>query len=248
MIYFAIIETITNILGSIDKKIEINNKKIEKLEAIARDIYDYWFVQYEFPDENGKPYKSNGGQLIWNEELKREIPVGWEILKIENILSPIQNSHRFSTTEYQDKGKYPIIDQSEKYICGYTDDEKNILSPKSCIIFGDHTKILKYVNFSFARGADGTQIILSNNKNLPNSLLYLQLKNMSLPNQGYTRYFKYLKDKLVLIPRYAVSNAFQVIVDKCFSSKSLLIEKNINLTRLRDFILPLLMNGQVTVI
>lgn len=70
--------SITNILGSIDKKIEINKKKIEKLEAIARDIYDYWFVQYEFPDENGKPYKSNGGQLIWNEELKREIPIGWK--------------------------------------------------------------------------------------------------------------------------------------------------------------------------
>lgn len=71
-------KAITNILGSIDKKIEINKRKIEKLEAIARDIYDYWFVQFEFPDENGKPYKSSGGQLVWNDELKREIPVGWQ--------------------------------------------------------------------------------------------------------------------------------------------------------------------------
>ncbi len=75
---------ITNILGSIDKKIEINKKKIEKLEAIARDIYDYWFVQYEFPDENSKPYKSNGGHFVWNEDLKREIPVGWIIASIAN--------------------------------------------------------------------------------------------------------------------------------------------------------------------
>jgi len=80
---------ITNILGSIDKKIEINKKKIEKLEAIAQDIYNLWFVQYEFPDENGKPYKSNGGQLVWNDELKRNIPVGWRIGKMQDCISKI---------------------------------------------------------------------------------------------------------------------------------------------------------------
>lgn len=107
MIYFAIIETITNILGSIDKKIEINKKKIEKLEAIARDIYDYWFVQYEFPDENGKPYKSSGGQLVWNDELKREIPVGWTISQLADLCT-LRNGINYNSNEVGDK-TYKIV-------------------------------------------------------------------------------------------------------------------------------------------
>ena len=70
---------IAAILGSIDEKIELNRKKIAELEALAKTIYDYWFVQFDFPDKNGKPYKSSGGKMVWNEQLKREIPEGWEV-------------------------------------------------------------------------------------------------------------------------------------------------------------------------
>ena len=70
---------IAAILGSIDEKIELNRKKIVELEALAKTIYDYWFVQFDFPDKNGKPYKSSGGKMVWNEQLKREIPDGWEV-------------------------------------------------------------------------------------------------------------------------------------------------------------------------
>lgn len=64
-------------LKTVDSKIELNNKINAELESMAKAIYDYWFVQFDFPDENGKPYKSSGGKMVWNEELKREIPVGW---------------------------------------------------------------------------------------------------------------------------------------------------------------------------
>ena len=68
---------IAGILGSLDEKIELNRKKIAELEALAKTIYDYWFVQFDFPDKNGKPYKSSGGTMVWNEQLKREVPEGW---------------------------------------------------------------------------------------------------------------------------------------------------------------------------
>lgn len=70
---------IAHILSSIDSKIELNNRINAELEAMAKTIYDYWFVQFEFPDKNGKPYKSSGGKMVWNDELKREIPEGWDV-------------------------------------------------------------------------------------------------------------------------------------------------------------------------
>ena len=76
---------IAAILGSIDEKIELNRKKIVELEALAKTIYDYWFVQFDFPNKNGKPYKSSGGKMVWNEQLKREIPDGWKVGTLSDI-------------------------------------------------------------------------------------------------------------------------------------------------------------------
>ena len=73
---------LARVISSLDKKIELNNKINAELEAMARLIYDYWFVQFDFPDANGKPYKSSGGKMVYNEELKREIPEGWEVGKL----------------------------------------------------------------------------------------------------------------------------------------------------------------------
>ena len=78
---------ISRILSKIDKKIELNNKINSELEAMAKTIYDYWFLQFEFPNKEGKPYKLSGGKMVWNDELKREIPEGWEIKSIFDELS-----------------------------------------------------------------------------------------------------------------------------------------------------------------
>jgi len=72
-------KSIADVLSSLDSKIELNNRINAELEAMAKKLYDYWFVQFDFPDKNGKPYKSSGGKMVWNEELKREIPEGWEV-------------------------------------------------------------------------------------------------------------------------------------------------------------------------
>jgi type I restriction enzyme S subunit len=72
-------EKIASVLSALDSKIELNNRINAELEAMAKTLYDYWFVQFDFPDKNGKPYKTSGGKMVWNEELKREIPEGWGV-------------------------------------------------------------------------------------------------------------------------------------------------------------------------
>ena len=78
-------EKVAFLLNSIDRKIQNNNKQIQTLESLAKTIYDYWFVQFDFPNEDGKPYKSSGGKMVWNEELKREIPEGWKVKSISEF-------------------------------------------------------------------------------------------------------------------------------------------------------------------
>lgn len=229
----------------IECKIRNNNKICAELESMAKTIYDYWFLQFEFPNEDGKPYKSSGGKMVWNNELKSEIPEGWEVKEIGTILDAIPKTKKYSVSEYKQEGKYPIIDQSKKYICGYTDNQDDLIKFGSAIIFGDHTKEIKYVNFPFARGADGTQILVSNNDRLSNYLLYLQISQMDLVNQGYSRYFKFLKDRIVIIPSETINKKFEKITcDFTIKVRNNLFE-NQSLISLRDFLLPLLMNGQI---
>ena len=78
---------IANILSAIDDKIQINNQINHELEAMAKALYDYWFMQFDFPDQNGKPYKSSGGKMVYNPELKREIPEGWGVEKLKYFLT-----------------------------------------------------------------------------------------------------------------------------------------------------------------
>lgn len=238
-------EEIGKFIVSIDNKIQNNNKINTELEAMAKIIYDYWFLQFEFPNEEGKPYKSSGCKMVWNDELGQEIPEGWYTVKVYEILSKVNNSNKLSSSEYKARGKYPIVDQSAKIICGYTDDDNGKIDFKNCIIFGDHTKIVKYIDFDFVRGADGTQVINSNNNSLPNYILYNQIKNMSLVSQGYSRYFKFLKDKYVLIPSKTIADKYMKIIEKPLNMIKKNTFENLKLTNIRDYLLPLLMNGQV---
>ena len=238
-------QKIVNVVKSIDDKIQNNNKINAELESMAKTIYDYWFLQFEFPNEEGKPYKSSGGKMVWNEELKREIPEGWEVVQIGKILDKYPKTESVLRDDYEKGILFPIIDQSKYYICGYTDDKDKVLHLKDAIVFGDHTNFAKYINFDFARGADGTQIVVSKNKNLPNYLLYLQIISLPVIEQGYSRHFKFLKEQFVFVPNKIVSEKYMKIIEDAL----LLIKKNIfenrELSLLRDFLLPMLMNGQI---
>jgi len=105
---------ISKILDNIDQKIQINNQINQELEAMAKTLYDYWFVQFDFPDQNGKPYKSSGGKMIYHPELKREIPEGWGVARIEDIAQTGSGGTPKSTNvSYYSNGEIPWINSGE---------------------------------------------------------------------------------------------------------------------------------------
>ena len=239
---------IANILSAIDDKIQINNQINQELEAMAKTLYDYWFVQFDFPDQNGKPYKSSGGKMVYNPELKREIPEGWGVESVGNLLDKVTKAEKIENNSIEFIGEIPVIDQSQKYIVGFTNNEKALLQPQDGhVIFGDHTRVVKYINFDYARGADGTQVLISNNENISNVLLYHMIEDFDLTNYGYARHFKFLKEKTVIVPDKEVSSKFETQANVIYEKLKNNIFENQELTQLRDWLLPMLMNGQVKV-
>lgn len=238
---------ISHALQLIDKKIETNHLINDNLEAMAKQLYDYWFVQFDFPNEEGKPYKSSGGAMVWNEKLKREIPQGWSTLPISAILDKYSTTKRYETKEYLSQGKYPIIDQGDTYIVGYTNEDDNLLTRHPAVLFGDHSTKVKFLDFDFARGADGTQILYSSNDAVSQYYLYLAVSTLQIPNPGYSRHFKYLKELPIAIPSLSIAIKFANIVKPLFKKWTNNIFNNIALTKQRDELLPLLMNGQASV-
>ena len=237
---------IANILSAIDDKIQINNQINQELEAMAKTLYDYWFVQFDFPDQNGKPYKSSGGKMVYNPELKREIPEGWGVESVGNLLDKVTKAEKIENNSIEFVGRIPVIDQSQKYIAGFTNNQNSLIQPQNGhVIFGDHTRVVKFINFDYARGADGTQVLISNNENISNILLYHMIEDFDLSNYGYARHFKFLKEKLVIVPDKKISLQFANKADVIYKKIRNNIFENQELTQLRDWLLPMLMNGQV---
>ena len=137
---------IGKLLRSIDSKIELNRQINQNLEAMAKQLYDYWFVQFDFPNEEGKPYKSSGGKMVWNEKLKREIPEGWNISLIKDIATTYSGGTPKSTNiEYYDNGEIawinsgelnsPIITKTTNYItkCGLENSSAKLYPSNSIL-------------------------------------------------------------------------------------------------------------------
>lgn len=123
----SIQNNIVAILQGLERKIAINRQINQNLEAMAKQLYDYWFVQFDFPNENGKPYKSSGGKMVWNEKLKREIPKGWNVLKLGEHCS-------FNKRTSNGYFNHPILYLDTSNITNNTIDELQFLNPSSDII------------------------------------------------------------------------------------------------------------------
>lgn len=232
----------------INQKIELNNKINAELEAMAKLIYDYWFVQFDFPDDNGKPYKSSGGKMVYNEELKRDIPEGWQSSLIDDLLKKNSHTIKIPKTNYKKTGKFPVVDQSREFIAAFTDDiNSSIKTNEPVIIFGDHTRVVKLVNFDFARGADGTQVLISGIKNIPQHFFYHALLKIDLSNYGYARHFKFLKQSRLVAQNYDIAIKYENIARNLHNLITNNRFESMELAKLRDWLLPMLMNGQVTV-
>jgi type I restriction enzyme S subunit len=184
--------------------------------------------------------------MVWNEKLKREIPEGWEVLLVGDILDKVQNTPRLATNEYMTNGQYPIIDQTANiYYAGFTDREDAVSKQFPAVVFGDHSCAVKYVNFPFVRGADGTQIMLSKDDRISVEYLYFATKNIPL-REGYARHYSILKESYIIAPTIYIAKLYQKLAVKQFELITSNRKEIIELSKQRDELLPLLMNGQVS--
>jgi type I restriction enzyme S subunit len=170
-------------------------------------------------------------------------------MRVGDVISVMPRKHKIQTSEYLKEGLIPVIDQSIHFIAGYIDDgEKAYDGPFPVVVFGDHTCIFKYVDFQFAVGADGTQLIRPKDENLFDiRYLFYCLRSVPLEQFGYQRHFKYLKEgKIPFCPL-----DLQVRIASILSVYDDLIETNLRqneiCARARDLLLPRLVSGELDV-
>ena len=246
---------IGRILYNLDNKIQINNQINQELEAMAKTLYDYWFVQFDFPDQNGKPYKSSGGKMIYHPELKREIPEGWEVEKLGDI-TICHDSKRVplsSNDRELVKGEIPyygatgIMDYVNDYIF---DGDYVLMAEDGSVMTEKGTPILQRI--SGKNWVNNHTHVLEPVKNHSCKLLMMLLKDVSVMKiKTGSIQMKINQENMnkIVVPAIPLELLFEInqkleVIDK---QQLNLIEENKQLTQLRDWLLPMLMNGQVKV-
>lgn len=225
---------IIDYISTYDDLIENNQKQISLLEEAVQRLYKEWFVDLRFP--NYEECKIDDG-----------VPEGWSKELIGNVIGKVVRTKQVKAADYLKEGSIPVIDQSRDFIAGYTNDIETLVR-MDCpvIVFGDHTRILKYIQFPFAKGADGTQLIVSNNDNVPQTLLYCSLIAVDLSNYHYARHFKYLKAESILVPTKEIADKFDRNVTPILLQIQKLRDISNKSAQVRDRLLPKLMSGEVT--
>ena len=233
-------------ISLLDRKIELNQRINAELEAMAKTLYDYWFVQFDFPNQKGKPYKSAGGKMVWNEALKREIPLGWEVGELGDILSleygkPLKDEDRSGSG-------YPVLGSNG--IVGY---HKEYLVEGYGIVVGRKgtAGAVVWVEDNFY--PIDTAFYVKDKLGINNLFFhYLLLLRSSIKQgesssavPGLNRNFAH--SIKVAIPEKSIIQDFNKIVEPFFSKIKTCNKESQTLTELRDWLLPMLMNGQVRV-
>ncbi len=262
---------IAKLLDAINDKVTNNNAIAVELESMAKDLYDYWFVQFDFPDENGKPYKSSGGKMVWNDELKREIPEGWENGIVSDLGTVVtggtpstgcaeyfaksKSGHAWATPKDLSNlnGRYFYHGEADITDAGLKNSAGNIM-PKGSVLFTTRAPI--------------GYIAITANEACTNQ----GFKSIVPAKKFGTEFvFQTLKMLTPQMQRVGVGSTFKEVSKDVFSHQSIVIpsvnllkkyaaltldiaekirntqEENVELTSLRDFLLPMLMNGQVKV-
>jgi type I restriction enzyme S subunit len=274
---FTIQKAISSLLFSLDSKIELNNSINAELEAMAKTLYDYWFVQFDFPNKNGKPYKTSGGKMVWNEKLKREIPEGWDVEILENLVDKIidnrgktplklggdwsndKNGVIALSAKHVKNGKLLKLQDAnvvthemfEKWMPNKLQEGDILMTSEAPC--GEFYLILNDTNYCLSQRLFA--IRANKNKVLPN-YLYFELSrgngfSQIIGKQSGSTVFGIRQDELRSV------NILRPLLDlqKLYNEKviSLLYQirnnesQNQKLTELRDWLLPMLMNGQVKV-
>lgn len=258
---------LVSILASIDRKIELNQAINQNLEAMAKQLYDYWFVQFDFPNEEGKPYKSSGDKMVWNEKLKREIPEGWDISLIKDIATTYSGGTPKSTNiEYYDNGEIawinsgelnsPIITKTTNYItkCGLENSSAKLYPSNSILVamYGATAGKVSLLTFE----ACSNQAVCGVIPTIENMLYYVYFHISSLYSHFITLSTGSARDNIsqdtiknILLP-IPTRNILKLFDEKIGSIYQTIVnnyQQIDSLTKQRDELLPLLMNGQVSV-
>lgn len=259
---------IAAVLTALDDKIALNKRINDKLEAMAKRLYDYWFVQFDFPDENGRPYKSSGGKMVWNETLKREIPEGWEVKRLGDICS-FRNGINYEKNNVGNKN-YKIINvrniTSSSLFLNQNEFDEICLPSNLADSYIIHDNAILIAR----SGSPGATRIINNVE--PNVIFCGFIICMENFDKGYKMYLAYnlktlentnatktggsilqnvsqdtLKRVVIIIPPTQVVNHYNDYISSNNYQYNLIMKQCIYLTSLRDRLLPLLMNGQVVV-
>ena len=248
-------EKVAAILSSLDSKIALNRAINHNLEAMAKQLYDYWFVQFDFPDENGKPYKSNGGEMIYSDALKKYIPKGWThsplrvLVDLEDFKRiPLSNAQRAER-----KGEFPyygatgIMDYIDDFIFDY---DILLLAEDGSTSDSNGFPVVQYV-WGEVWVNNHAHIILPKDrahliytyfllKSIPVKMIETGSIQKKISQENLLRY------KVINVPKQ-LRDIYTECIKPMWEQKKLATEEIIQLTKLRDELLPLLMNGQVSV-
>ena len=240
---------IAGILSAYDELIENNQRRIRILEEMARSLYREWFVHFRYPGHDSPRPQAGEGLGVragFVDSPLGQIPQGWEVKKIAELLAKVSRQGKIKTQDYLQTGDLPVIDQGRELVGGYTNDADVEYSGElPVIVFGDHTRILKFIDFPFACGADGTQLLRSNDERMPVSLFYYTLSVIELSDFAYARHFKFLKEELVVVPIAEAATAFSERVNPIKRQVRVLQQQSDNLRHTRDLLLPRLLSGQI---
>ena len=267
-------ELISKLLSTLDAKIELNNRINVELEAMAKTLYDYWFVQFDFPiskeqakamgkpELTGKPYKSSGGKMVYNETLKREIPEGWEDGTLGEVGVNIKNGVK--STDIDPKTAYIGLEHipRKKIVLDIWSRAVDITSNKSVfnkrdILFGKLRPYFHKVGIAFVAGVCSTDILVLNSEDENDYGLFA----MVVSNDDFIQYvssgmegtrmprtkWEFMKKYSFAIPDDENTNQFNTVLKHILPQMEVNVYQNQQLAQLRDWLLPMLMNGQVTV-
>ena len=253
---------IGRILSDIDEKIALNRQINDNLEAMAKQLYDYWFVQFDFPNEEGKPYKSSGGAMVWNEKLKREIPQGWKAVLLKelattsrNAITPVENKmyQHFSIPSYDTCGSYSLDNgadiRSDKFVL----QEGQLLVSKLNPWFNRVIWVPKGTNM-----IGSTEfVVLNPNNETESGYIYSIIKSpkfiayCSQAASGTSHSQRRVAPDVLMAFKVAyesnIVQKYSSFVEKIQKQQTELLSEIAVLTKQRDELLPLLMNGQASV-
>ncbi|SIT97082.1 type I restriction enzyme, S subunit [Epilithonimonas bovis DSM 19482] len=256
-------QKIASVLSTIDDKIELNNRINDNLEQMAKTLYDYWFVQFDFPNENGKPYKSSGGKMVFNEVVKREIPEGWEVKSLYDIAEFINGLACQKYRPLNENEDYLAVIKIKEMNDGLSQNTEKVtvdIPEKHKIYDGDvlfsWSATLDVKIWSLGKGALNQHIFKVTSSKYPKYFYFFEISN-------YLQHFKMMaelrkttmghitKDHLIesriSVPPLKIITELEKIIDPYLENILTNRKQNQQLSDLRDWLLPMLMNGQVKV-